>query len=260
MQVEEEKDRSLAPIWVWSAFLLIVLYWVADNEFGPLIKLPERRIEFVHPLSQQLDDMMRADEEVLVIGDPRFIKEARTRMSDLDVSAHYFEVAQVDLYVLVAILPAVLRTNVSMIVAESIPAYWTGEVHMAAQLPAGPINAAVQQIPGEEGAPSDAPTEYSSEYIISPPTRAFDRAEAMRLVFDNYSGYWREIDDYLVWVESAEFLSETSEDFQLRYKNEFKSPPVMLPNVGYVGSWADLPSLLEQFRALKVERDAEAVR
>ena len=48
-----------------------------DNPFFGRVAAVAPRIQFFHPLSGQLDDMMRTEAEVLVVGDPRFVAPMR---------------------------------------------------------------------------------------------------------------------------------------------------------------------------------------
>ena len=148
---------------VWSVSATVVLVLVAFGEGA--FDLPEReegaapvapRIEFAHPLSTQLDDMMRTEAEVLVVGDPDFV--ARMRAAEtLGDSVHYLELPQVDLYAHVAVYQAILQSRASMVVMESIPAYWGGQVSMAEQPPAAAVQAALDQVPGVEPTSVAAP-------------------------------------------------------------------------------------------------------
>lgn len=251
------KPRRFNPaIAAGVAFALMVGLWVANAEFGPLYTPPERRIDFAHPLSTQLDTMMRSNAEVLVIGDPDFVRGMRARERDLGGSVQYMELAQVDLYAIVEIFPAVLRSKSVMFVMESIPAYWAGQVHMAVQPPEAPVLAAVQQVREVEPTPVQTPPPAGRAYIVSPPAQPFNYAEAMKLVFDNYNGYWREVDDCLLWVTNDDLLAVASPEFQAAYKAKFADPAEMHVNVGHVGGVEHAPALLEACRARA--REAEA--
>ncbi len=231
------------------AFILVVAGWVAENELGPLIKLPERPIQFAHPLSAQLDTMMREDSEVLVIGDPDFIGRMKQEEQAFGGTVQYFELPQVDLYAVVAIFPAILRSQAKLVVLESIPAYWSGEVFMAVQPPASAVDAAVQQVSETVPTPITPSVATGREYIISPPQKPFNIAEPSNLVFDNYSGYWREIDECLLWITNDSLLAEAPAEFQKAYHEFFADPEKLHTNIGHVGSVENAAPLLEQCRA-----------
>ena len=209
------------------------------------------RVTFAHPLSTQLDDMMRSDAAVLVIGDPDFVSRIRSQEAQLGGPAYYLELPQIDLYALVALYPAIVKSKAKLIVMESIPAYWSGEVYFAAQPPAGPVKAAVDQVAETEPTPVAPAPEPGRAYVISPPKKPFNYSEAMKLVFDNYSGFWREIDDCALWVTNDDLLAAAPPAFQAAYKQKFSDPAVLNTNVGHVGSIAYAKPLLDQCTAAK---------
>jgi hypothetical protein len=234
---------------VWGLALLAAALLLVRAEFPSWFSY-ERHIAFAHPLSTQLDDMMRSSADALVIGDADFVARMREQEALLGSSVHYLELPQVDLYALVEIAPAVLRSSASLVVIESIPAYWAGEAYMAAQPPRAAVQAALQHVRQIEPTPFDPPP-TGRDYVISPPTQPFDLAEARRLVFDNYSGYWREIDDCLLWVTNEQLLAEASPEFQEAYRTTFDDPAETHPNIGHVGAVEDAPPLLRQCRTQK---------
>ena len=74
----------------------------------------------------------------------------------------------------------------------------------------------------------------------------------MGLVFDNYNGFWREIDDCLLWVTNEELLAEASPEFQAAYGAQFPDPAVMHTSVGHIGRLDYAPTLLEQCRTAAI--------
>jgi hypothetical protein len=240
-----------------AAFVLVVSLWVSWAEFGPFFELPERRVSFAHPLSKQLDDMMRSDADVLVVGDPDFVRRMRGR-SELGGSVQFLELPQVDLYGIVAVFPAILRAKQTMLVMESIPAYWGGDVYMNVNIPKGPVQAAVDQVRETERTPVAPPPPPGRDYIVSPPTKPFNYAEAMKLVFDNYNGYWREVDDCLLFVTNDELLAAAPPEFQAAYKAKFADPAELHVNVGHVASLDYAPTLLSECKAARVARENAA--
>ncbi|GAM97940.1 hypothetical protein U91I_01570 [alpha proteobacterium U9-1i] len=255
----KQAARGLNPaLLVAMLFVAVVGYWVADQEFGPFYVAPEPRVEFAHPLSTRLDEVMRSNAEVLVIGDPDFVSRMRANEGAFGGSVQYLELPQVDLYAIIAIYPAILRSEATMFVMESIPAYWAGEVYMAVQPPKAAVDAALAQVRETEPTPVAADPPPGRDYVISPPTQAFSFAEAMRLVFDNYGGFWREVDDCTLWVTNEDLLAEASPNFQAAYRLQFADPTVLHANVGHVGSTSDAPALLEQCRQQRALREAGA--
>ncbi len=231
-------------LYVWVLSLAIAAGLIGCGERGPI----ERKrpiIQFAHPLSQKLDAMMRADGDVLVVGDPDFVARMQAQEDALGGSVTYLELPQVDLYALVAVLPVMLGAKSRVTVLESIPAYWAGDVYMAQQPSAGAIQAAMEQVPFIEATEVEDPPPPGRDYIISPPTQPFNFAEAMRLVFDNYSGNWRELDDCLLWVTNEELLAEAPPEFVEAYREKFSDPSEMHVHVGHVGTVDYVPELLQ---------------
>jgi hypothetical protein len=257
------RAKGLNPaLLVWGAALAITVGLVACGETGTTpaasgeatpaagTPLPGARVEFKHPLSTQLDDMMRADKDVIAIGDADFIGRMRAQEAALGGSVHYLELPQMDLYAAVALYPAILASKAKMFVMESIPSYWTGEVYMAVQPPASAVKAAIDQVPETEPTVVAAPPAPGREYI-KPVTKPFKFEEPMKLVFDNYYGFWREIDDCTLWVTNDELLAAAPADFQAAYKAKFADPATMHVNVGHVGGLDYAPTLLSGCKAAK---------
>lgn len=252
----ESRSRKIDSAFVAAAlFLGLVVYWVSDAEFGPLIKVPERELQFAHPLSTQLDRMMRSDSEILVIGDPTFVAKVKSSEAALGGTVQYLELPQVDLYAIVAILPAVLRSQATVVVMESIPAYWSGDVYMAVQPPAGAVEAAILQVNETVPTAIDPPPPAGRDYIISPPRKPFDITQVVSLVFDNYSGYWRDVDDCSLWITNDDLLQAASPEFQSAYHAEFPDPAELHPNIGHVGSLEYAPQLLAECRKARAEQE-----
>lgn len=239
-----------------AVFVAVVALWASWAEFGPFFQLPERRVSFAHPLSKQLDDMMRSDAEVLVVGDPDFVRRMKASR-ELGTSIQYLELARVDLYGIVAVFPAILRAKHTMLVMESIPAYWAGDVFMGADVPKGPVQAAIDQVPQTERTPIAPPPEPGRNYVISPPTKPFNYSEAMKLVFDNYNGYWREVDECLLFVTNDELLAASPAEFQEAYKAKFADPAALHVNVGHVAGLDYAPTLLAECRAARSARQTK---
>lgn len=239
-----------------AVFVAVVALWASWAEFGPFFELPERRVSFAHPLSKQLDDMMRSDAEVLVVGDPDFVRRMKGAR-ELGDSVQYLELPRVDLYGIINVFPALLRAKQTMLVMESIPAYWAGDVFMGADVPKGPVQAAIDQVPQTERTPVAAAPEPGRGYVISPPTKPFNYSEAMKLVFDNYNGYWREVDDCLLFVTNNELLAAAPPEFQAAYRAKFADPAALHVNVGHVASLDYAPTLLAECKTARAAHQAE---
>lgn len=250
----EERYPRVRLLFPTIALLVgFVVLCAADREYGLFFRPSDHYVNFAHPLSTQLDRMMRSDAEVLVIGDPTFVARTKASEASLGGTVQYLVLPQVDLYAIVAVLPAVLRSEANLIVMESIPSYWSGEVHMAVQPPAAAVEAAIQQVPQTERVPFVPRPQKGRDYIVSPPTQPFDPSEAIRLVFENYNGYWREIDQCLLWVTNDELLDEAQPKFKAAYQAYFSDPAVLHPNIGHVGSLEYAPQLLAECRERMIE-------
>lgn len=246
------------PIWIIALVTAVSLVAcgekvvTAPTESGAPAALarPTAGVRFTDPLSTKLDDMMRAEKDVLVVGDPDFIARMRAQEVALGGSVYYLDLPQMDLYSAVAIYPAVLAAKAKMFVMESVPAYWSGEVYIAVQPAAGAVKAAMDQVPQVDTTPVAEPPPPGRDYIKAP-TKPFNFDEPMKLVFDNYNGFWREIDDCLMWVTNDELLAATSPEFQIAYKTKFNDPSVLHTNVGHVGGLDYAATLLSQCKAAK---------
>jgi hypothetical protein len=233
---------------VWAAAGAAFLYFIGAQELPNLFPNLKPRIRFEHPLARDLDEMMRSPAEVLVVGDADFVTRMKAQDGRFGARVHYLALPQFDLYAAVALYPALLKSPATVFVMESLPAYWAGDVYLAAQPSKPAIDAAVSQTTDKD-VPVDSPPPSERDYV-KPPSGPFAYEKAMQLVFDNYSGFWREIDDCLLWVTNEPLLAATSTEFQIAYKQKFADPSTLHPHVGHVGPVDGLPALLDRCRAL----------